>query len=465
MSKRHILLGVLGGALVLGVPATLAMESRQSELADLALDVDDPSPSIAALRDEIQRLRARLASQEARTDRERLELRTGRHLAPGSAERDESVGAEANGASRMPELLAELRDLVESGALETRFKDPSELLEFLAATWLEAGVPDRAIALLSRFEMDEDLAKYALAAVDQMQEKGDRSAALHACLLLARSGHHREELVSRALALDAERVLEELDAAAIEHGKKWDQEDWPAQRGALLLAAGETKAALTIIDGVLKKAAELPAWMWPQLVEKVPKESESRLRAMLLTAKKKDTRHTLQQHLALALKRQGRSPEAVEIMRKLIDAEIGSDEVVDAFRDVDRSALADWLEKRVRTKPCARSLGLYGDSLLATKQKRHAIAAWWEAVKLTPDCDSTRKLIEHDPHQAIMRLTRPAQDRGDDELIGDIADALWRMGKRNRARDLWQQALEFDSDDSEWSGKLEKVKKGLDPMR
>jgi len=449
----------------LGVSVMLAMENRRPEWTGLPLAVDDPTPSIEVLRQEIQRLRAQLASKEAGTGSVRLERRRAdQHVASDTIPRDESVCAAPNGESRMPELLAELRELVASGALEARYKDPDALVHFLVSTWLEAGAPDRAVALMSRFEMDGSLAGYAVTAVDQLLQKGDHSAALYGCLLLARSGHERHNVVLAAMTLGAARVLEELDATAVAHGKKWDQEDWSAQRSVLLLSAGETKAAIEIVGDILEGDADLPAWMWPQFVEKAPKESESLLRAGLRKAKNKETRHELQKHLALALKRQGRKSEAVQIMRELIDAEI-SDDVVSAFHEVDRSALVDWLARRVRTKPTARSWGLYGDSLLTAKRTRHAISAWWAAARLDASCEASRKLIEHVPQQAIMCLTRPAQDLRDDELIGDIADALWRLGKRHRARDLWQQALQFDSDDSEWTAKLMKVEKGLDPMR
>ena len=62
------------------------------------------------------------------------------------------------------------------------------------------------------------------------------------------------------------------------------------------------------------------------------------------------------------------------------------------------------------------------------------------------------------------RLTHLACDARNDELLGDIADVLWKLGKRQVAQVLWREARDLDGEDSEWAMKLARVRAGKDPL-
>ncbi|MBT8445155.1 MAG: hypothetical protein KJO13_10430, partial [Gammaproteobacteria bacterium] len=340
MASRHFIFGLLIGAcgvlLLYGVQVFALGHGDPSDLTELAevsqesAAGEESDPTVALLRQEIADLRAELQAATASGEtRERSESKNG-SAGTDAAPIDESAEAEPNGADRMPELLAELHDLIARGALQKRYADPESMLKFLVYTWLEAEYPDRAVALMSRFKMDKALSKYAIRAIDSLEEKGDRLTALHACVLVARSGLRRQELVVRAMKLGPARVLEELDAVMV--GDKVDAA-WPAQRSALLIAAGETEAAFSIVDGFLqKKGGDLPDWVWPELVSRAPKDAEARLRGKLKATTEADKKNKLNKNLALALKGQGKTREAIGIMKGLIDAKFDSDDVVEAFR-------------------------------------------------------------------------------------------------------------------------------------
>jgi tetratricopeptide (TPR) repeat protein len=287
---------------------------------------------------------------------------------------------------------------------------------------------------------------------------------LEACLLVARSGHARNELVHHATQLDPGRVLAELDVAAAAAGD-WGS-DWPPQRSLLLLAAGQTAAALDIIDACLgdpSSPALLPPF-WDALVRRAPQEAETRLRAQLDATEDEDSKLALGRSLAMALGSQGKKAEAVALLGDLLQTGLGDEALVNTFREVDPEALRSWLCKRVAAKPDAHALDLYGDALMAAKQSGDAVAAWWRAVELQPGSAAAYKLIQHVPAQAAARLAELARLRRDDELCGDIADALWQLGERRRAENLWRQASELDASDEEWANKLRRVWEGRNPL-
>lgn len=52
----------------------------------------------------------------------------------------------------------------------------------------------------------------------------------------------------------------------------------------------------------------------------------------------------------------------------------------------------------------------------------------------------------------------------DDEQLGDVADAFWRQGFKERAIELWNRARRIDPPDEAWTRKLQATYAGVDPF-
>jgi tetratricopeptide (TPR) repeat protein len=101
-------------------------------------------------------------------------------------------------------------------------------------------------------------------------------------------------------------------------------------------------------------------------------------------------------------------------------------------------------------------IGDLADALRAAGREPEACETYLRAFEIDPGDSEWQGALE--PCEGVGDIFDAAADRavasGDDERIGDAADALLARGNESRACELYRQALSLDPDDSEW---IEKV--------
>ncbi|MBW1879501.1 MAG: tetratricopeptide repeat protein, partial [Deltaproteobacteria bacterium] len=113
--------------------------------------------------------------------------------------------------------------------------------------------------------------------------------------------------------------------------------------------------------------------------------------------------------------------------------------------------------------------GDFGDAYLDAGRAADARARYERAHELDPnDSEWIGKLavlLGGDPRAesiVVAPLRRGvARDASNDEIHGDMGDALMSLGRRDEACTAYRQALALDADDSEWPGKVERCSKSL----
>lgn len=97
--------------------------------------------------------------------------------------------------------------------------------------------------------------------------------------------------------------------------------------------------------------------------------------------------------------------------------------------------------------------GDLGDSLLARGQVDEARAAYVQACRLDPaDSEWTDRIHELMGPADLIRVLEEiaAAHPGDDELLGNLADACRATGQTDRAIELYTRAMRLDPSDTEW---------------
>ncbi|MBK8977009.1 MAG: hypothetical protein IPM29_13925 [Planctomycetes bacterium] len=476
MSARPFVLGLAAGtavALVIGSllsnPTTAPEPMREpvagedAGAAGRGQDIDRVrmQREIDRLREELERARAGIAS--ARTPAEAVpaaaEPGTG---TPTDAVVDRSVEVQPGERDpRFEELLVELDRLLQSGALKEMFGENfDQLYGFLLNTWMEAGRPAEALALLRRFPPDSDWSGYATYIASELRERGDLAGAREASMIALRSGAQDWDLIEQLANLDpaeAARTLASLPTEGIDAATR------SAQQAILQLAAGDREAALQSIDALIRNG-QMPEYAWQQLVQRDPAAAEARLRTAIDAGGAGSDVDALRLQLAESMRSQGRGEDAVGALTVALTNNPLNPAAIDMLGQIDRGRALRHLEALTRSQPSALAWGMYGDQLLAQNRQAEAVQAFWQATDADPHSGYTYRLLNLAPLEAAPRLVPIAERTRDDELYGDIADALWRAGQRGDAQRYWQRAHDIDQTDGEWIGKLAAVAEGRDPL-
>lgn len=471
MQGRTFLLGLAVGGLCAAIPAWLLRGSPTQpggpggtgNAPVLDARGEPVGDDVIALREEIRRLRQELELARNGDGRTPVDGGTGE---PQEASSTTDGGPAAAVAVVPPDrrtelMLAELDELLRSGFLEERFRQqPTELAWFLLQSWCEVGHPERALLLLKRFDLAEEGAGYASWIGDLLEQKGDPALAAEAYLMALAAEPGDWSAIMSLTRLDPEAALRHR----AEHPPvQAPDADYRSQTALLMLGAGRSEEALREIDALLAEGT-LSEPLWNELVQRDPTAAEQRLRRLLEQGATEDD-GTLRLHVVRALCNQGKAEQARSEIDAMLSEWPDHGPAVQALADMDRRAALDYLQRRVTEQPNPTAWGLYGEQLLQSERREDAVAAFYEAWTMAPDAGYQYRLLELAPERFATRMAEQADAQNDDELFGDIADALWQSGRHQEAINYWRRALEIDSTDSEWIEKLRAVDSGRDPMR
>ena len=257
----------------------------------------------------------------------------------------------------------------------------------------------------------------------------------------------------------AHEVLRERLGLESVHGQ---DPNFQAQTALLQIATGEKEKGLATLDALLAEGA-MPDMVWDLLIQQDPAAAEARLRQALNgeTIDEDEARV----RIVHALQSQGRNEEALGEVQLILEQDPDNAWGIETLGQLDgRRALA-WLEGRLAVTPSAELQALYGEQLLRAERTQEGIGALLQAWELEPDAGYGLRLLELIPDRVAPRLLQQAAAPNNDELYGDIADALWQLGRRQEAEGHWRTALRIDPTDSEWIEKLRAVGRGRDPMQ
>lgn len=403
----------------------------------------------------------------------RLELAAARRdLAAAKGERSAAPDATAVSATKTEEarkspealdlfLLDDLRRYVSSGALEQYFSGKREdLAAFLVDGWIGVGRPELAYAVVTASAQQLPIDNLLRATADALGEAGNHVLATEAHLRLlienpgAALSYLREHAPDRALALLEGMTLADEHQAVVRRG-----------RLELLIELKRPEDALRLADALLHEG-RFPPEAWSFFVDTMPREVEARLLAQMQREASPDMQRALDLHLVKALTQQGRNEEA----RRRIEARLrnGYDpELADALTKAAPKEALTYLERQVRLRGNDASVwAKYGDVLLTSGRQREACQAFERAITMSADNDDEAigLYLKADARSAVAFLLPIARARKDDEVFGDMADALWKRGDRNLAQEYWEEAARLDPDDSEWREKLARLKQQKDPL-
>ncbi len=463
MRARPFLIGLAAGILLTAVLGVLFVPFRgPARLGGARTGSSDAQTTDDDLRAELDRLRAELAELRRQPDRRPVDATDAAGGDPGAVD---AVAVSADAVddkpkpADLPALLAELELQLRSGALAQRFADsPDQLRAFLIQNWLQVDQPAQALALLRGVEPPSDILGYARSIGDALRQKGDPALAGQAYLMALGQNPEDWDVIQRLMEMAPGAALAQLQAMPA-NGELGAEAR--AQRALLLIASGDRDAGLAAFDALVA-AGDVSPTAYHFLVQRDPAAAETRLRTYLESHTEDNQWYQLE--LADAIKAQGRTSDAIAQVESLLQQQPDNYNALQKLGEFDRGKALQYLQNRLATDPSADAYGAYGEQLLAAGRREDALAAYWQAWEMQPGSYAAQ-LLNLAPERFAPQLIQQAGANNDDELFGDIADALWRAGQHDRARSLWQRAHDIDSGDSEWIGKLARVARGTDPFR
>ncbi|MCC6785295.1 MAG: hypothetical protein IT457_20765 [Planctomycetes bacterium] len=470
MQGSVFVMGLLVGCAAVGIPAYLfsGAEERPFEDAPVIAPVTDLSTSTDPNRllEEIARLRAELAQLRSVADRHEVRPEEASATQPedesGPAVADAVADATvvADNAAALDILLAELGEQLQAGLVRSRYaQSTGELAMIVMQTWMQTGSPERAFRLLQTLRIDGIDANTAHWIGNALKEKGDKALARDAFLIGLRMNPTDWSIVQALAEIDPEAGLQEQLRLTADMASPSD--DLAMQKALLLLAAHRREEALAAIDSMIG-AGKMQDYLWDQLVKRDPAAAVERLRKQLETA---SDNVDMRMRLVQALRNGGDQAAARKEIDSILAAQPANGQAVQALGELDRRAALSYLEAQVASAPSGGTWWLYGEQLLAAQRKEDAITAYWQAWQSEPNNGYQYKLLELAPERYAPQIAERARTARDDETLGDIADALWRQGRRDEARMFWEEAQQFDPTDGEWIGKLKTVREGRDPFQ
>lgn len=443
-------LGVLGGALLSVAMGWIGPSDPAANLA-----VEHASADVQERR-KIEELQRELAA--ARTETETVRRSVGEEVrakGSGAAERGIRVKPSEVGAR----LEQELARLIASADLGAQFRgEEDKLFVFLVESWLANDRPEAALALLQAFDEVFDVGVHAIRTGQALRKAKHTALAIEAYLLAL-----ERQTTEAAYALEdlaPERGLRALDALGdkVKH-------DWAARSARIrfLMALGRQDEAIATLDEGL---GNVSMNTWHVLIERAPEAAESRIRRRLAQGGMlPSVQRELELYLIDSIAAQGRRDEAIARLEKGLSSVLTS-EWVEKLGELSRARALSFLERQTKERPGdAKALGLLGAQLLAAKRRAEAFDVLRRSYTLEKDGDVAERMLEANPIRATQLLEDRARSARDDELIGDIADAMWKLGQRQRAATLWEEARRFDPDDSEWTRKIRAIAERRDPLR
>ena len=350
-------------------------------------------------------------------------------------------------------LLPDLEALLAEGALGPDLAGRrNELTRLLVNTWLDLEQPHRALDVLRNGTQNRNVARRVAAALG---ERGDTAAAFEALALVFRSHRYDFRLAHEMAKWEPEAALALAETLWAEEGVA-DTLPVRAARARMLASAERPDEALEIARELL---AEDPAHSaaWELLGELDPEGTIETLREQAAPG--------VELRLAELLVKSDRPEEALPILEASFRSGDSSSEALERLLELEPErglALLDASEAVELDNWLFQDIG---NALLAADRPDEAVDAWYRYFDESPsDAETNGSLREHDPDGFWRRFQAKAEADENDEVWGDLADEYWRVGEHDRAKQAWQRAHRMDPDDGEWTGKLEKVALGREPL-
>lgn len=467
MSLRFALPSILSAAVGAGLTA-MALLSASTTVAPVAC-----APTANAPEGELQRLRAELAALRA------APAPTVREAAGGGAAAQAEpvagphhVPAEPIDAALLQRLLGELDEQRRCGPLADYFGPRTvELTEVLLRVWVETGTPQRAFGLLAAVDAQlPDLGhEYRLYVARALRDQ-QRPEALDAyLLLLAYDVCHREALDDLA-QLDPHGALAAIELRLQGNDLRDDQRKALAtERVRMLFAAGRKAEALARLQSLLP-GGEVGDDLLQRLIEHAPGSACEHLQQQLATTTDDGVRRHCRRLLVQALRTAGERAAARRELEALLAVDPDDDGALGELAMLDPAAAeARFRQRYARPAERAEVLRL-ASGLRAAGKLQEATAIEWQEFTAAPGDDALQDalLASHSLPLAERMLAHarelPVPPNAYDELLGNIADVLWRHRQHERAIALWRQAGTIEPSDSEWRDKLAAVAAGRDPL-
>lgn len=436
----------IGGAGHRGASPALAQDSG----GDVGLD-EGALRKIAELREQLAAaLAATRTSPRLRADDE------------SEAQADPHPLPEALPASELERRLqAELVRLVATADVSASFRGKAEeLFRFVVEAWLANDRPEAALALMQRFDAHFDVGLQAIQAGAALRTAGKTALATEAYLLGLRTQTADAMLALADIA--PERGLRALDAVEGKIKYAWLANE---ARVRFLIALGRSDEAIARVDDAMKRGI-VSMRTWPLLIKLSPADAESRIRRQIERGGLfPPVERELKSHLVDALVAQGRRQDAIALLERGLAKSLEEDWIA-KLGDLARERALSLLEGHARLRPAdAKVLGMLGGQLLAAKREKDAFPILLRSYEIAADNGVAERMLQADPVRATQILEGRARSTKNDEVLGEIADAMWRLGQRVRAVSLWEDARRFDPDDEEWTRKLRAVAARRDPLK
>lgn len=449
---RSFLLGLAIGLVVMFLALEFSAATSVADASELALE-QERSGDVARLEEKVAELEAEIALSRPESEREATS--DGDAPAKEAPEAAEAIPASA----KADRLKRELDRLVAAGLIGASFEnDDDELLEFLTNSWVMGGRPQEALTLLQVFRGSMNVSKLALSVAQALTKAKQPGLAVEAYLMGLE--YKPARAIAALLKLAPERALAALDDPALlkKHAGNVRQ-----GRIQLLTALGRVDEAFATADAQLREN-KLNNSSWPLLIKASPAEAEKRLRKLASTTSDSGRRRFFELQLVDAMHGLGRTSEAIAKLERGL-AESFDTPWVQKLGKLNRAKALSLLEQRTKQHPREQaSWNLYGSQLIESGRKADAYRVLDRALTMRYQESIANNMIRADPLRASQRLEGRARQKRDDEMLGDIADALWKAGYKSRARNYYEEALRFDSDDSEWVRKTKYVRSGRSPF-
>ncbi|MEO0480125.1 MAG: hypothetical protein AAF196_11655 [Planctomycetota bacterium] len=364
---------------------------------------------------------------------------------------------------RFRQLMDELRLLVTSGVIERHYQGNEDgLLQFLVNVLMQGGQPHEALAMLQRYEPSEQHLGLLYQLASSLQSMGDAEATAQAALLGLKIGPGNTYFLDLLQGMDPNAALAEVEAmlATASEGNRAMRE---IERIAMLFIAGQGERGLAEIDRLIQEGREIPDHLWERLLTADPVAAEQRF-AQMMQGLDAASASNIGLRWIRSILAQGDGPRALEQLNNLLAAAPDNADYRNQLASMDREAALRWSSERILVDSSSGMLEFHGSMLVQAGRQQEAIDIYMQLLDSNPNSSARWQLLQLAPLQAAPRLVEIARVSNDDELYGDIADALWREGHHAQAAQYWRTANRIDPDDGEWTGKIASVEAGRDPL-
>lgn len=420
---------------------------------------------------ELQQLRAELAALRAgRASEPREPAAT---ASPSMASPVDATTTSRENVALLQRLLGELDEQRRTGALADYYAGrTTELAEVVLRVYVETGAPDRAFQLLQA--VDADLADldtmYRLYVAEALRDRKSPDAFAAYLLVLDHERLNRDALdeLARLDPLGTLTTVElRLQAKDVDDDTR---EELQLERIRLLFAAGRTKDALAAVQA-LAGTEHLAGDLLEKWIALAPAAASEHLRQRLAGPLEDDHRFALRLQLASALERAGDKSAARAEIDALLAADPQDESALLALARIAPAEAESRFRQQHATDQAANANLRLARGLRAAGKVQEAEELELQSFAAAPDDEDRHDaILAHASSSLVERMLSharalPTPPVKFDELLGNMADALWSAGQPARALALWREALGIEPGDSEWIRKVKACEAGRDPMQ